>query len=207
MELTVRKITGEDTGKKITLEKSIFAVEPNDHAIYLEVKRYLAAQRQGTHKSKQRAEVSYSTKKIKKQKGTGTARAGSRRSPIFKGGGRAFGPQPRSYEIKINKKVRMLAKHSALTYKAKGKGILVIEDFQLETPKTKSMVEISNKLNVSDKKVLLVMHENNEQVQLSARNLQKVKVVLVNNLTTYDIMNSTMLLFSESSLNKLQSKN
>jgi large subunit ribosomal protein L4 len=207
MELTVQKISGETTEKKIKLDKNIFAVEPNDHAIYLEVKRYLAAQRQGTHKTKQRSEVSYSTKKIKKQKGTGTARAGSRRSPIFKGGGRTFGPQPRSYEIKVNKKVRLLAKNSALTYKAKGKSILVVEDFQLDLPKTKTFLQINNKLNVADKKILFVLHEKNNNIELSARNLQKVKVVMLNNLTTYDIMNSNMLLFSESSLNKLQSKN
>jgi large subunit ribosomal protein L4 len=204
MEVAVFNTAGEETGRKIKLKDSIFGIEPNDHAIYLDVKQFLASQRQGTHKSKQRSEVSGSTRKIKRQKGTGTARAGSVKSPVFRGGGRIFGPQPRDYSLKLNRKVKQLARFSALTYKAKGKAILVVEDFNLEAPKTKEYISILNNLKINDKKSLLVLDGLNKNIYLSARNLTSSKVVTVSELNTYEIMNAASLIFIESSLKHLQ---
>jgi len=203
MELNIINIAGKDTGKKVTLNDSIFKVEPNDHAIYLDVKQYLANKRQGTHKSKERSEVAGSTKKIKRQKGTGTARAGSLKSPVFRGGGRIFGPQPRDYSFKLNKKVKQLARKSALTYKANNDAIKVLEDFSFELPKTKEFVSLRNNLDVADKKVLLVLSEQNKNIYLSSRNLEDVKVVTITDLATYDIMNASVVLFAENSIEPL----
>jgi large subunit ribosomal protein L4 len=204
MEVAVFNITGKETGRKAELKDTVFAIEPNDHAIYLDVKQYLANQRQGTHKSKERNEVSGSTRKIKRQKGTGTARAGSIKSPVFVGGGRIFGPQPRDYRFKLNKKVKQLARKSALTYKAKDNGILVVEDFSLETPKTREYASIIGNLKIGDKKSLLVLNEPNKNIYLSSRNLPNTKVVLYSELTTYDILNTASLVFVESSLENIQ---
>jgi large subunit ribosomal protein L4 len=204
MKLSVLNIAGEDTGKKVDLKKDVFEIEPNDHAIYLDVKQYLANNRQGTHKAKERADITGSTRKIKRQKGTGTARAGSIKSPIFRGGGRAFGPRPRSYSFKLNRKVKQLARKSALTYKAKDKGILVVEDFSLEVPKTKEFYDIHKSLNVNEKKSLLVLSEPNKNIYLSSRNLVDAKVITVSELNTYDIMNAAVVIFVESSLDVLQ---
>ena len=204
MKLSVLNITGEDTGKKVDLNKEVFEIEPNDHAIYLDVKQYLANNRRGTHKTKERADITGSTRKIKRQKGTGTARAGSIKSPIFRGGGRAFGPRPRSYSFKLNNKVKQLARKSALSYKAKDKGILVVEDFSLEVPKTRGFYDIRKSLNVDNKKSLLVLSEPNKNVYLSSRNLAGSKVITVSELNTYDIMNASVVIFMESSLDVLQ---
>ncbi len=200
MEVTVYNIAGEDTGRKINLDDSIFNLEkPNDHAIYLDVKQYLAHQRQGTHKAKERGEVAYSTRKIKRQKGTGTARAGSIKSPVFVGGGRIFGPRPRKYKIKLNKKVKQLARKSALTYKAKENSIKVVEDFTFEQPKTKKVIEIINKLNL-DPKTTFVLAESDKNVILSARNIPKVKVELAEKLNTYKILDANTLVITEKSV-------
>lgn len=204
MKLSVLNIAGEDTGKKVDLKKDVFEIEPNDHAIYLDVKQFLANNRQGTHKAKERADITGSTRKIKRQKGTGTARAGSIKSPIFRGGGRAFGPRPRSYNFKLNKKVKQLARKSALTYKAKSKGILVLEDFSMEAPKTREFCDIHKSLKVDNKKSLLVLSEPNKNIFLSSRNLGDSKVITVSELNTYDIMNASVVIFVESSLNVLQ---
>jgi large subunit ribosomal protein L4 len=204
MEIAVLTTAGKETGRKVELKDSIFGVQPNDHAIYLDVKQFLASQRQGTHKSKHRGEVSGSTRKIKKQKGTGTARAGSIKSPVFRGGGRIFGPEPRDYSFKLNKKVKQLARLSALSYKAQGNAILVVEDFKLEVPKTKEYTDILNNLNISGKKSLMVLDETNKNIYLSSRNLESAKVVTVSELNTYEIMNATNLVFLESSLKNLQ---
>ncbi|NLI24537.1 MAG: 50S ribosomal protein L4 [Bacteroidales bacterium] len=204
MELNVLSITGKETGRKVVLDDAIFAIAPNDHAIYLDVKQYLAANRQGTHKAKERNEVSGSTRKIKRQKGTGGARAGGLRNPLFRHGGRIFGPVPRDYDFKLNKKVKKLARKSALAYKAKENAILVVEDFQLEVPKTKEFLKIQENLNLGNKKSLLVLNEPNKNIYLSSRNLPGSKVVTVSELNTYDIMNASALLFVESSLGKLQ---
>ena len=204
MKLSVLNIAGEDTGKKVDLKKDVFEIEPNDHAIYLDVKQYLANNRQGTSKTKERADITGSTRKIKRQKGTGTARAGSIKSPIFRGGGRTFGPRPRSYGFKLNRKVKQLARKSALTYKAKDKGILVVEDFSLEVPRTKEFYDIHKSLNVNDKKSLLVLSEPNKNIYLSSRNLEDSKVITVSELNTYDIMNASVVIFVESSLDVLQ---
>jgi len=204
MELSVLNITGENTGKKVKLNNLIFGIEPNDHAIYLDVKQYMANNRQGTHKTKERAEIKGSTRKIKKQKGTGTARAGSIKSPIFRGGGRAFGPRPKSYYFKLNKKVKQLARKSALSYKAKNNDIIVLEDFNFESPKTRELVQLINNLNIENKKTLLVLSERNNNIYLSSRNIQKNKVITTSELTTYDIMDASTLLFVESSLDILQ---
>ncbi len=209
MELVVYNTSGNKTDKTAQLNDSVFGIEPNDHAIYLDVKQYLANQRQGTHKSKERSEISGSTKKIKKQKGTGSARAGDINSPLFIGGGRVFGPRPRDYSFKLNKKLKKLARKSALSYKAKENNILVIEDFTFETPKTKEFIGILNNLNIFDKKTLLILFESNKSVYLSSRNLGQVKVVNVTDLNTYDILNANNLMFLESSLaefNKIQSE-
>ncbi len=206
MELEVLNIDGKATGKKVKLSKDIFGIEPNDHAIYLDVKSIMANKRQGTHKSKERAEIKGSTKKIKKQKGTGTARAGSIKNPIFRGGGRVFGPRPSEYRNKLNRKVKELARKSALTYKAKNKQILLLEDFSLEAPKTKDFANIQKNLKIDDKKSIIVLNERNKNVYLSSRNLKNLKVVTVSELSTYDIMNASALLFVESSLDVLQNK-
>lgn len=203
MNVSVVKYSGEDTGRKVTLSKEIFGIEPNDHAIYLDVKQFLANQRQGTHKSKERAEITGSTKKIKKQKGTGTARAGSIKSPIFRGGGRVFGPRPRNYSFKLNKKLKELARKSALTYKAKDKSISIVEDFSFETPKTKEYVKMLSALAVADKKTLLVLPEVNKNTVLSGRNIQNTKVVTADKLNTYDVLNADTLILSEGSVEKI----
>ncbi|MTI41510.1 50S ribosomal protein L4 [Fulvivirga lutimaris] len=203
MSISVVKYTGEDTGRKVTLSSEVFGVKPNDHAIYLDVKQFLANQRQGTHKSKQRAEIVGSTKKIKKQKGTGTARAGSIKSPIFRGGGRVFGPQPRNYSFKLNKKLKEVARKSALTYKALDKSIAIVEDFNFEAPKTKEYLNMLSALALSDKKTLLVLPEANKSVALSGRNIQNTKVVMANMLTTYDVLNADNLILSEGSIEKI----
>jgi large subunit ribosomal protein L4 len=204
MEVAVLTTAGKETGRKIELKDSIFGIEPNDHAIYLDVKQFLASQRQGTHKSKQRAEIAGSTRKIKRQKGTGTARAGSIKSPVFRGGGRIFGPEPRDYTFKLNKKVKQLARLSALSYKAKGDAILVVEDFNFEAPKTKEFINLLNKLKISDKKSLMVLDETNKNIYLSSRNLKSSRIVTVSELNTYEILHATNIVFIESSLKHLQ---
>ena len=201
MELTVYKTSGEETAKKVVLEDTVFGVEPNDHAIYLDVKQYLANARQGTHKSKQRNEVAGSTSKLKRQKGTGGARSGSILSPLFPGGGRVFGPVPRDYSFKLNKKLKRLARRSALSYKMKDEAIKVVEDFAIEAPRTKTIVAMMNGLKVSDKKILVVLPESNRNILLSARNLQNVKVIPAANLNTYDVMNASSVLIAEGAVN------
>lgn len=198
MDLTVVKHSGEDTGRKVSLSSEIFGIEPNDHAIYLDVKSILANQRQGTAKSKQRAEIKGSSKKIKKQKGTGTARAGNIKNPLFRGGGRIFGPQPRDYSFKLNKKVKDLARKSALAYKAKENAIAVLEDFDFDAPKTKYYLSMLNALSVSDKKTLVILAENKQNIVLSGRNVQNTKVITVSQLNTYDLMNANQLILVES---------
>jgi len=200
MNVTVLNNIGEDTGKKVKLNKDVFGVEPNDHAIYLDVKQYLANQRQGTHKSKERADIKGSTRKIKKQKGSGTARAGSIKSPIFRGGGRAFGPRPRDYSFKLNKKVKVLARKSALTYKAQEKNISILEDFQFDSPKTKEYIKLMDNLSLSDKKTLVVLPKSSENIYLSSRNLKKTKVTTADKINTYDVVNADTLIFLESSM-------
>lgn len=204
MELTVLDIKGKETSKKVTLDESVFGIEPSEHTVYLEVKQYLAAQRQGTHKSKERAEVAGSTRKIKRQKGTGTARAGSAKSPVFRGGGTIFGPRPRSYNFKLNKSQKRLAKKSVLSQKLKDNEIKIVEDFSFETPKTKDFIEVLKGLGLEDKKSLFVLGEKNDNVYLSSRNLKKTKVVLNSELNIFDMMNATELIFLESSVEKLQ---
>jgi large subunit ribosomal protein L4 len=204
MELAVLKFNGEDTGRKVSLSDDIFAIVPNDHAIYLDVKQYLANQRQGTHKAKQRNEIAGSTKKIKKQKGTGGARAGSIKSPLFRGGGRVFGPVPRDYSFKLNKKLKQLARKSALSYKAKENSVMVLENFTFEAPKTKSYIAMLNGLSLSDKKTLLVLPEVNKNVYLSSRNLQKAKVITVDSVNTYELLNADNLVLCEGSVSMLE---
>jgi len=205
MQVEVLNISGKKTAKKVDLADVIYGVEPSDHSIYLDVKHYLAAQRQGTHKSKERAEISRTTKKLKKQKGTGGARAGSMKSPLFIGGGRAFGPRPRNYDFKLNKKVKVLARASALTYKAKENAITVLEDFTFDAPKTKNYVDLMKNLNLSDKKTILVLGDTNNNVYLSSRNLEGAKVVKASDLNTYDIVNAQSLILLESSVKVLES--
>ena len=195
MELSVYKIDGTESGKKVTLDSGIFGIEPNDHAIYLDVKQYLANQRQGTHKPKEKWEVAYSTKKIVRQKGSGGARHGSIKSPTFVGGGRAFGPQPRDYSFKLNKKLKQLARFSALSYKVKENALTIVESFTMEGPKTKEMMKIVKNLKVNDRKLLFVLPENSENIYLSSRNLQNIKVISVNEINTYDLVNSTSVIF------------
>ena len=195
MELSVLKIDGTESGKKVTLNEQVFGLEPNDHAIYLDVKQYLANQRQGTHKSKERWEVAYSTKKIVRQKGSGGARHGSIKSNIFVGGGRVFGPQPRDYGFKLNKKLKQLARFSALSYKAKDNVITVVEPFAMEAPKTKEFISILNNIKANSRRVLFVLPENSNNIYLSSRNLENVKVTNVNELNTYDIMNAYSVVF------------
>lgn len=204
MKVTVYQNSGKKTKKKVELIDEIFAIEPNDHAIYLDVKQYLANQRHGTHKSKERADISGSTRKIKKQKGTGTARAGSIKSPLFRGGGRAFGPRPRDYSFKLNKKLKMLARKSALSYKSKEEGIMVLEDFNFEAPRTKEYLKMLTSLELENKKTLLVLPETNRNVLLSSRNLPKAKVTTVDSLNTYDVLHADSLLISESSVEKIE---
>jgi len=204
MEIKVLNKAGQETGRTVTLDEQIFGIEPNDHAIYLDVKQILANKRQGTHSAKERGEVSGSTKKLKKQKGTGTARAGSIKSPVFRGGGRVFGPRPRNYDFKLNKKVKALARKSALSYKALEEAILVIEDFNFETPKTREMVQISNNLKINDKKSLFVLPEENKNIYLSSRNLQTVSVVTASELNTYQILNVKKIVVLESSVSKIE---
>lgn len=206
MNVPVFNIEGKDTGKKTELKKTIFGIEPNDHAIYMDVKQYMANTRQGTHKAKERSEIAGSTRKIKRQKGTGTARAGSIKNPLFRGGGRTFGPSPRDYNFKLNKKVKQLARKSALTYKAKNNGILVLEDFHLDVPKTREFVDIKKNLSIHDKKSLMVLPGHDRNMYLASRNLQDSKIISVNDLNTYDIMNAAVIVFMESSLEALQSK-
>ena len=204
MELDVVKISGESTGKKVKLNKEIFGIEPNDHAIYLDVKQIMGHNRQGTHKTKERSEIRGSRKKIKRQKGTGTARFGDIKNPIFRGGGRAFGPKPRSYGGKVNRKVKELARKSALTYKVQNKQIMVVEDFTMEAPKTSEFANIQKNLKIDNKKSLIVIGERNKNLYLSSRNLKNSKVVTLSELNTYEIMKASALLFVESSLDVLQ---
>jgi large subunit ribosomal protein L4 len=203
MDVSVVKHSGETTGRKINLSSEVFGIEPNDHAIWLDVKSYLANQRQGTHKSKQRNEIAGSSKKIKKQKGTGGARAGNIKNPQFKGGGRIFGPQPRDYSFKLNKKVKDLARKSALTYKAKDDAIAILEDFNFEAPKTKHYTNLIKSLSFQDKKTLLVLSESNQNIVKSGRNIQNTKIITVNQINTYDVMNADQLIFVESSIGKI----
>ena len=204
MELSVLDIKGKDTGKKVALADEVFGIEPNEHVVYLDVKQYLANQRQGTHKSKERGEVSYSTKKIKRQKGTGGARAGSIKSPVFVGGGRVFGPRPRDYSFKLNKKVKVLARKSVLSAKAKANGISVIEDFTFEAPKTKQYLALLSAFSLSNKKTLLILPANDKNVYLSGRNIPKVNITTPDEVNTYDLINAEVLLISETAVSKLE---
>jgi large subunit ribosomal protein L4 len=206
MDLTIMNIAGKETGQTVTLDESVFGIEPNDHAIYLDVKQYLANNRAGTHKAKERSEVTGSTRKLKKQKGSGSARFGDIKNPLFRSGGRVFGPRPRDYSFKLNKKVKALARLSALSYKAKTNQLVVLEDFNFELPKTKEFFNFQKNLNLDNKKSLLVLKERNNNIYLSSRNLQNSKVVTLSELNTYDIMNATTLLFVKSSLDVLQGK-
>ena len=204
MELDAMNISGKSTGKKVKLSKEIFGIEPNDHAIYLDVKQIMNNKRQGTHKTKERGEIVGSRKKIKRQKGTGTARFGDIKNPIFRGGGRVFGPRPRTYGGKLNRKVKDLARKSALAYKVQNKQLMVVEDFNMEAPKTSEFANIRKNLNLDDKKSLFVINERNKNVYLSSRNLQNSKVITLSELNTYEIMNASALCFVESSLDVLQ---
>ena len=205
MELAVHNIKGKDTGRKAKLSNNIFAIEPNDHAIYLDVKQYLANNRKGLHKTKERAEIKGSTRKIKKQKGTGTARAGNIKNPLFRGGGRVFGPRPRSYDQKVNKKVKRLARKSALSYKAKNKAIMIIEDFDFSNPKTKDYSSILKAFDLEAKKTLMVLNGGNKNIYLSSRNLKNSKVVVSSELNTYEITDATNVLILESAVDGLES--
>ncbi len=205
MKVAVLDINGKDTGRKAELSKDVFAIEPNNHAVYLDVKQYLANQRQGTHKAKERAEIAGSTRKIKKQKGTGTARAGSIKSGVFKGGGRMFGPRPRNYSFKLNKNLKRLARKSALTMKANDKDIVVLEDFNFDTPKTKNFTAVLKALDIQDKKSLFVLGASNNNVYLSSRNFKGSEVVTNSELNTYKILNANKLVLLESSLEEIES--
>ena len=205
MELAIHNIKGKDTGRKAKLSKNVFEVEPNDHAIYLDVKQYLANNRKGLHKTKERAEIKGSTRKIKKQKGTGTARAGSIKNPLFRGGGRVFGPRPRSYNQKVNKKVKRLARKSALSYKAKNKAIMIIEDFDFSKPNTKDYFSILKAFDLESKKTLMVLNGGNKNIYLSSRNLKNSKVVVNSELNTYEITDATNVLILESAVDGLES--
>ena len=204
MELEVVNISGKSTGKKVKLAEEIFGIEPNDHAIYLDVKQIMAHKRQGTHKTKERSEIQGSRRKIKRQKGTGTARFGDIKNPIFRGGGRVFGPRPRNYGGKLNRKVKDLARKSALTYKVQKQQMMVVEDFNMDAPKTSEFESIRKNLKIDDKKSLFVINERNKNIYLSSRNLQKTKVITISELNTYEIMNASAVLFIESSLDVLQ---
>jgi len=204
MELSVLNKQGEDTGRKVNLPDDIFNIEPNDHAIYLDVKQYLANQRQGTHKSKERAEITGSTKKIKRQKGTGTARAGSIKSPVFRGGGRIFGPRPRNYGFKVNKKTKVLARKSALTYKALENNIKILEPFNIEAPKTKEYISFLTSLELNNKKTLLVVSDSDKNLYLSSRNIKNANVSIADALNTYELLNCDSLILSENSIEIIQ---
>lgn len=204
MDINVLDIKGQETGRKVTLSESIFGIEPNDHVIYLDVKQYMADQRQGTHKSKERSEVSGSTRKLGRQKGGGGARRGDINSPVLVGGGRVFGPKPRDYRFKLNKKVKNLARRSALSYKAQEQAILVVEDFNFEAPKTKDFVNIAKNLKVDGKKLLLLLSEANKNVFLSARNLQKAHVMVAKDVNTYKILDADVLIVTENSLKAVE---
>lgn len=204
MELSVLNNKGEDTGRKVKLSEDVFNIEPNDHAIYLDVKNYLANRRQGTHKTKERAEIKGSTKKIKRQKGTGTARAGSIKSPIFRGGGRVFGPRPRDYGFKVNKKTKILARKSALAYKSKENSITILENLSFEAPKTKDYLNLLSSLSLNDKKTLLVLSENDKNVYLSSRNLKNSKVLVAESINTYELIHCEKLILSEGSVEKIE---
>ena len=204
MEVKVLNISGKETGAKVQLPESVFGIEPNDHAIYLDVKQYLANQRQGTHKSKQRNEIAGSTRKLYKQKGTGGARAGSIKSPLFNGGGRVFGPQPRDYSFKLNKKLKSLARKSALAYKAKDNNVVVLEDFNFDTTKTKNYTSLLAALNVGTQKTLLVLPAQNNNIYLSSRNVQKTKVISAADLNTYDVLNAGVLVLTADSVKTLE---
>ena len=204
MDINVLDIKGQETGRKVTLSESVFGIEPNDHVIYLDVKQYMADQRQGTHKSKERSEVSGSTRKLGRQKGGGGARRGDINSPVLVGGGRVFGPKPRDYRFKLNKKVKNLARRSALSYKAQEQAILVVEDFDFEAPKTKDFVNIAKNLKVDGKKLLLLLPEANKNVFLSARNLQKAHVMVAKDVNTYKILDADVLIVTENSLKAVE---
>ena len=204
MEVKVLNISGKETGAKVQLPESVFGIEPNDHAIYLDVKQYLANQRQGTHKSKQRNEIAGSTRKLYKQKGTGGARAGSIKSPLFNGGGRVFGPQPRDYSFKLNKKLKSLARKSALAYKAKDNNVVVLEDFNFDTIKTKNYTSLLAALNVGTQKTLLVLPSQNNNIYLSSRNVEKTKVITAADLNTYDVLNAGVLVLTSDSVKTLE---
>ncbi len=204
MEVNVYNIKGEDTGRKVTLNESIFGIEPNDHAIYLDVKQFMANQRQGTHKSKERSEISGSTRKIGRQKGGGGARRGDMNSPVLVGGGRVFGPKPRDYSFKLNKKVKALARKSALSYKAQNNAIIVVEDFSFDAPRTKEFANIAKNLKVSDKKLLMVFPEANKNVYLSARNLKRANVQTVSGLNTYRVLDAGVLVLTENALSAIE---
>ena len=204
MKLAVHNITGKETSKKIGLNKSVFGIEPNDHAIYLDVKQYLASQRMGSHKTKGRSEVKGSRRKLRKQKGSGAARVGDIKNPLFRGGGRVFGPEPRNYGFKINKKVKRLARKSALSYKAKAKDIIVLEEFSFDNPNTKSYTNFLSSFNLLDNKTVLVLAKSNKNIFLSSRNLKKARVLLASELNTYDVMNANKLMIMESSINEIE---
>ena len=206
MELAVYNISGKKSAKKVKLNKKIFGIEPNNHAIYLDVKQYLANQRQGTHKTKERGEITGSTRKIKKQKGTGTARAGSIKNPLFRSGGRVFGPQPRDYSFKLNKKLKKLARISALSLMFKDKNITIIEDFSFDKPKTKNYLQLLSNFKLNGKKTLLILNESNQNILLSARNLNKTNITTSSNLNTYQIMNAGNILMVESSIKVIENK-
>lgn len=205
MEVSIYTISGKESGRKATLHDAIFGVEPNDHAIYLDVKQHQANQRQGTHKAKERNEVSGTTKKLKRQKGTGGARAGSMKSPVFVGGGRIFGPRPRDYSFSLNKKLKRLARISALSHKARTNTIMVLEDIQFDRPKTRQMADIMKSLQLADKKTLVIVPQSNKNVYLSSRNLERSKVVRACDINTYDILNAHNLILTEGSLSVLES--
>ena len=204
MEVNVLNIKGEDTGRKVTLNESIFGIEPNDHAIYLDVKQFMANQRQGTHKSKERSEISGSTRKLGRQKGGGGARRGDINSPVLVGGARVFGPKPRDYWFKLNKKVKTLARKSALSYKAQENAIIIVEDFTFEAPKTKDFVSMVNNLKIADKKLLLVLPEANKNVYLSARNIERANVAIASALNTYNVLNAETLVVTENSIKDIE---
>jgi large subunit ribosomal protein L4 len=205
MEVVVYNISGAQTERKIKLDDTIFGIEPNDHAIYLDVKQFMANRRQGTHSSKEKSQLTGSTRKLKKQKGTGGARAGSIKSPLFKGGARVFGPHPRDYDFKLNKKLKKLARKSALSYKVKDESIMVVEDFTFETPKTKNFTELMKNFKTEGKKILLVTSSVDMNVLLSSRNLAKVKVIQASDLNTYEILDAGRLLLTESSVREIES--
>jgi len=204
MKVAVLDIKGKETGRTVELADSIFGIEPNNHALYLDVKQYLANQRQGTHKSKERAEISGSTRKIKKQKGSGTARAGSIKSPLFKGGGRVFGPRPKDYSFKLNKSLRRLARKSALSLKVKEQNLIVLENFNFETPKTKNLIEVLKTFSLTDKKSMFVFGESNNNVYLASRNLTRTNVVSASSLNTYNLVNTNKLILIESALEEIE---